>query len=267
MYDHIGTLILANLVAMAIVLPPGLLVVGAVLSGEPAVGLVVGLPAATVAMAIAMPLALTGLAALAKELIETQEGSVRSMFSGMRQFGFRAVGLGCVGWGASLCLATSAWFYGSRAVPVISWLGYAIGAAALWALVFVALTSMFLAPALVQKKQGMRGTIRLAALLVIDKPLYALGLAIQLAALSILWVLPPVALLIHLATVAVLVSAGYEQLARLYALKAYAQSGVRDERALRHLAVVSRNGRYVVDESQDDYLNRGLRDALFPWKE
>jgi hypothetical protein len=30
---------------------------------------------------------------------------------------------------------------------------------------------------------------------------------------------------------------------------------------------VTRDGRVQVDDAHDDYLNRGLRDALFPWKE
>lgn len=266
-YDHLGTLILANLIASAMVFPPLLVGFGAFATGDPGVWLLVGLPAATLLMAVALPLAMAGLADLAKELIDTRDGSVKRMFSGMRRYGARAIGVGFATWTAVMCLTCSVLFYGSGRFPVAPWVGYLLGALAAWVLAFTALMALFAVPALVQKKQGSRATIRLAMLLVVDNPLYAIGLAIQVIAVSVMLILPPVALLLYFSTIAVLLSSGYEQLARKYALQAYAETGVRDEQALRHLTVVNRNGRYSIDDEQDDYLNRGLRDALFPWKD
>ena len=266
-YDHIGKLILANMIASAMVLPPLVMTIGALASGAPEVWLLVGFPAATVTMAIAIPAAMAGLAHFAKELIDTRDGSVTSMFTGIRLYGLRAIGLGFVGWVVLLCLGSSIWFYSVRAVAFSPWLGYLLSAVAAWTLIFVALTAMFVIPALVQKKQGVRATATLAALLVVDNPLYSIGLLLQVGALSAMVLLPPVAILLYLATMAVMLTASYEQLARKYALKAYAETGVKDELALRHVAIVSRDGHFVIDDEQDDYLNRGLRDALFPWKE
>lgn len=266
-YDHLGKLLVANLIASAMVLPPLMVAVGAFASGAAGAWLMVGLPAATVAVGVALPVAMAGIAHLAKELVDTKDGSLSTMVAGMRLYAVKAIGVGLTLWFAMLCLSCSVWFYASRGLPVAPWAAYGLSALALWALAFVMLTAMFALPALVQKKEGVRATIRLAALLVVDNPGFALGLAVQVAAVSVMLIMPPVALLLYFSVVAVLLTSSYEQLARKYALRAYAETGVRDEHALGRLPVIQRNGRYIVDDEHDDYLNRGLRDALFPWKE
>jgi uncharacterized membrane protein YesL len=156
---------------------------------------------------------------------------------------------------AATCLATSAWFYATRLGGTAPLLGYALSALALWCLAFLAVTALFAAPAVVQRKASWLATLKTAALLVLANPLLTLGLAAQIAAVTAVAVLvPPVLIFLYGAMVIVVMSAAYELLAREYAAMANGSAGEAPAGA--------RN----IDDSQDDYLNRGLRDALFPWK-
>ena len=265
LFDHLGKLILANILAVVMVAPPMMLLAGALATGDTGTWLVVGLPS-TLAVALIVPVAMAGLAHMAKELIETHDGSITAMFQGIRIFWLRAAGLGCILWLVVVCLGTSAWFYATRLATSAPWLGYLLAAAALWGLAFVTLSAAMGIPALVQKKAGVFATAKLAALLVLDKPFYTLGIVTQVAALSVLFLMPPVAVLLYFAAIAVLLTSGYEMLARAYALQSYTKTGVRDEQTLGHVVVVTKDGRFEFDVVQVDYLIGGLRDALFPWK-
>jgi len=116
--------------------------------------------------------------------------------------------------------------------------------------VFVALTIPFAFAALVQKREGVIASIKLGALLVLDNPVLAVGLAIQLAALALVSLAaPPVMFFLFGSMAAVLISSAYEMLSRKY-------ERIRGERS-----------ETLKEEAEtDDYLNRGFRDFLFPWK-
>ncbi|MDX9973114.1 MAG: hypothetical protein RBU21_09000, partial [FCB group bacterium] len=125
----------------------------------------------------------------------------------------------------------------------LPWLGFGLSALAAWALVFALLTALMVVPALVQKKERALATVKLAAALVLANPFFALGLAVQVLGFTLVAVVvTPLLPLLYGSVVVVLVSSAYEMLARKYA----APGAPPDE--------------------DDDYLNRGFRDFLFPWK-
>ncbi len=265
-YDHLGKLILASVLWSFAVCAPSSLAFGALLTRDVGIRLVVGVPLLILALGVAAPVATAGLAHMAKELIETRDGSVRAMITGMRLYGRRAAGLGLLYLVALTCLATSVLFYTTMMRDSVPWIGYALSGLALWCLVFVALTACLVLPTLVQKKAGTWQTLRLTALLVLDNPLFSIGLAIQVLALTTMVFLPPLFFCLYGASVVVLVSSAYEQLARKYAAIEYeGRTGDKPCR-LNKLAVQGRDGVALIDEEDDDYLNRGFRDFLFPWK-
>lgn len=264
LYDHVGKLILANLIWAVVLCIPGALGMAAVWSQDPALAITVGVPCLLVTLGVALPVMSVGLAHMAKTLIETKDGSIRDMFVGIKRYGLRAIGLGSFYLLASCCLAVSVWFYADKLRGVAPWLGYAISALALWCLVLLALTYVFAAPALVQKNARVVESLKLATMLVLDNPVFCIGLGIQFFALAGLSVIPVFFLLFSGATTNVLASSAYEMLARKYAAIQQRQTGTLASD--RPIHVVSRNGTLVFDDANDDYLNRGLRDALFPWK-
>ncbi|NIA14130.1 MAG: hypothetical protein GWP08_08615 [Nitrospiraceae bacterium] len=265
MYDHLGKLILANLVWSLSVLLPGAVCLTAISTGDRGILLVVGVPSAFLTFAVAMPVVTVGLVYMVKGLIETRDGSVMDLFRGIRLYWRRAVGVGVAYVLAAVCLLVSAWFYPVKLQDTARWLGYGIGAVALWGLLFLGLTAMLVLPALVQKRTGFRETLRLTALLVLDNPLFCAGLALQMLVLAGLSVIPPLFFFLTGAAGAVLASSAYEMLARRYVLIEINEG--RAPATDKHLDVISKDGAFVFDEETDDYLNRGFRDFLFPWKD
>jgi uncharacterized membrane protein YesL len=156
------------------------------------------------------------------------------------------------------------WFYADKLRDIAPWLGYAISALALWCLVLLALTYILAVPALVQKNARVAEALKLATMLVLDNPIFCVGLGIQFFALAGLSLIPVFFLLFSGAATAVLASSAYEMLARKYAAIQEDRTGV--SASARPIHVISRKGVLVFDDANDDYLNRGLRDALFPWK-
>jgi hypothetical protein len=263
-YDHLGKLILANVVWALAVSIPGAMAWAAFLSPYTEVQLLLGAPLALLTVVVLLPVTSVGLVFLAKELIETRDGSVRLFFRGMRLYGGRAIGLGALYSFASVTLATSTWFYASKLRESVPLLGYALSSLALWFLVFAGVTAILVLPTLVQKKSGVLQTVKLTALLVLDNPVLSLGLVINLAALTVLCgIFAPFFFFLYGAVAMVLASSTYEMLARKYAALEAAEQG---ETAARVLLVGPDKRTVILDEEEDDYLNRGLRDALFPWK-
>ncbi|HEO71974.1 MAG TPA: hypothetical protein ENN80_11980 [Candidatus Hydrogenedentes bacterium] len=272
-YDHIGKLMLANLLCALAIFIPGAAAVSALLSYNVIV-LGAGL-ALLVATAICiLPAALGGLAYMCKEIIDTRDGAIGDLFTGVRLFWRSAVRLGLLYGAAACCLGTSAWFYIAMLRDEMAWLGFALSALALWCLLFVHLVAMLVFPALIQKRCGVLAACKLSAALILDNPLYAVGLALQFLALAgISIAMAPLLFLLSGAAAAMLASAAYEQLARKYALiearqsdEAIGEEGRPLEGFAGGVRVISKNGVLVVDDQQDDYLNRGLQDFLFPWK-
>jgi uncharacterized membrane protein YesL len=267
-YDHLGKLLVANLIAVLAVFVPALLGAAFFASDIPWVPFA-GVPLLLWALVVALPATTAGFAHLTKQVIDTRDAALGDVFEGIRLYGKRAVALGALGWFALCCLATSTWFYANLLSGSASWLGICLSAAALWCLLFVFLMGLIAIPALVQKKADTAETVKLSALLVLDNPLFMFGLSIQFLALTAVCIIvTPLMFFLWQAVSVALLTAAYEQLARKYALIEAAKAGVPAAGAVLAggIRVISRDGRLVVDDDQDDYLNRGLRDFMFPWK-
>jgi uncharacterized membrane protein YesL len=277
MYDHLGKLVLANLVWAAAVTLPGSFAYAALaplLAGfarqsvspesvAPAVW--VGLPLAVITLGIVLPVVSVGLAEMARELIDTRDGSLKTMFSGMRRYGLRAVGLGLAYLFLGTAMATSVWFYPTHLTGSAKWLGILLGAVAGWALLFLLLTALLSLPALVQKKGGAWTTAKLAALLVFDNTFFVLALGIALVVWTFALAVPPMLFFFYGAVAVVMVCSAYELLARKYAAVALDPKTAQARGHMTRLSVEADASRILTD-AEDDYLNRGVRDALFPWK-
>lgn len=256
-YDHIGKLILCSLVWSIPVSLFVFLALGAFATGDPSVTVAVGVPCLVVGLGVLMPVLSAGMCHMAKVLIDKRDGSVLDMFRGIRRFGLRAAGLGLSYVFIMACLATSVWFYAAWLDGGLRWLGYALSALALWVLLFAALTTLMAFPALVQKGEGLAATAKLSALLVLDNPLLMVGVLLQvvgIAAVSL--AVPPIFFFLGGAMLWVLLSSVYELMARKYAV--LAQDTPR--------AVAGQGPPMPLRDEEDEYLNRGFRDFLFPWK-
>ena len=252
-YDHLGKLILANVVSSVFCALPFIAMIffargfsnAAFLGVFLAVCAVTSMACSTCAVALAW---------MVRGLIETRDGSVGAFFTGLRRFAVRGAALGLCYFFAGACLLSSVWFYASRVGAAHPVAGYGLSAVALWAAVFLGLTALAAPSALVHKNLGPFGAIKLAALLAVDNPLFFAGVALHSALIALVALLVPVLLLCFaLAPLVVLHCAAYELLARRYAaVEAARASGAP--------------ARVDFDDANDDYLNRGFRDLLFPWK-
>ena len=266
-YDHLGKVVVANLVWSAALLGPMLAGVAAFVTGDGFLIFVITVPAFVLSFGVLVPLFGAGLAYLVKELIDTGDGSFLDVFRGMGLYWRRAIGVGVAYVGAVAVLLTSVWFYATRLGSTAPLLGYAIGGLAVWCLVLVILTQMLVMPALVQKKGGVGATLKLSALLVLDNLVFCVGLwvyFVMLAALSV--VIPPFGVFFAGAVAVVLSSTAYEMLARKYAAIEREKTGADGGLAGRESSVVSRGGKLIFDDAKDDYLNRGFGDFWTPWK-
>ena len=247
-YDHIGKLLIANLIwAIAITLP-GVFALTAFNTGEPSIMLLAGAPFLYLSLGVVGAILTAGLAHMVKVLIETGDGSLNDLLDGIKQYWLRAWAIGTLFFIVIGALTTSAWFYGTQVGANIPWVGYAAGALAVWMLVFVLLCAVLVMPTLVQKRAPVFATLKLTAVLVIDNPLLTIGIAIQWAALLALSiVMIPVFFGLYGAACVVISSCAYEMLSRKY-------------------AAAAADGAPIRRDEDDDYLNRGFRDFLFPWK-
>ncbi len=261
-YDHLGKLMLANVVWFILVVVPIMVGIAAVMTADRQIIVTLAAPLLLAAITITIPLTSVGLAHMAKRLIEERDGSFTDMFRGMRLYSRPAISAGFLGLLPAVCLPLSVWFYATHVnVP---WLGYAMSAFALWGMLFLALVGMFVFPAAVQKKAGAVDSIKTAALLVLDNPMLSLGLGVQLALWGLVSVTPIVAVLLSGSVAVVLVSSAYEILSRKY--EAIRRAQHPDAISERPIHVVYKNNKLEWDDDSDEYLNRGLRDMLFPWK-
>lgn len=254
-FDHLGKLLVVNVFCVAVLAVPGGIVLASLLAPDIATLLYVGLPVLALTIGLVWPVLAAGIAHMTAELIETRDGSVRAFFAGMRLYAWRAVGVGTCLTMAAICLTTSVGFYAYQLQDRAPWLGYVLSAVALWGLILLLLAAPFAIPALVQRKAGVRATLKLSFLLVLDNPLLTIGLVLNELALGIASLIPPVFVFIAPVAAVVMASSAYEMLSRKYAaIEERGRSGEQGKRPIDF------------NDAQDDYLNRGLRDFLFPWK-
>ena len=252
-YDHLGKLLVVNLASSVLCALPVAAAAAVVphLSGRVFLGCLL---AACAALFMAGFSCAVALAWMVRSLIETRDGSVGMFFAGLCRFGLRGAALGLCYLFAGSCLLSSVWFYAARVGLEHPVTGYGLSAVALWAAVLLLLTVPAAVPAMVHKRLGPFGAVRLAVLLVAGNPLYFAGVGVYSALMAAVAVLVLVLLLCFaLAPLTVLHCAAYEMLARRYA-------------AVEAARVSGAPVRVDFDDANDDYLNRGFRDLLFPWK-
>jgi hypothetical protein len=253
-YDHLGKLLLLDLICAALLCAP--LFVLPYFRHMGLTGSVLAVCTLLSMVVVIAPVLAVGLAHFIKELIETQDAPLATCLTGIRLYGVRVILLAVAYTAALICLVVSIWFYITQFPALLSgelprtpilWGGYLLGALACWGAIFVAITAVVAVPALVQKKQGLWPTIRLCAALVIDNAVFFTALTLFLTTVGVLvfLLMPPLVILLFVPLM-VAVSAAYEELARKYV--------VREAHAL------------PLDDSCDDYQNRGFRDIFLPWK-
>jgi len=186
-YDHIGLLVIANLLWLALCIP------------------VVTAPAAT-----------AGLFHLARQITRGEEVSLRHFFAGFREHFLAALKLGVVDLAAVLVLWINVDFYshlrGGATVP-----GMILAAAMIWVAVFYWLMHVQLYTLLVNGASSLRQLLRKSALLTLDNLGFTFGIAFQGLALSALCLVTGAGLvLINASAVAVLLVSGHDEVKRRY---------------------------------------------------
>lgn len=246
-HDHLGLLLVANFIwALAVAVPLGL-ALPTLFAGNGELALIVGIPAIYAGLFLCAPVLGVGIACLIKTLIDTRDASLADFFAGIRLYGLRAAAVGFCYAALLVMLCTSAWFYASKLHETLPIVGYGISVLAIWGLAFLGFTSLYALPALVQRKSGVVATLRLSALLVLAHPALTIGIALQCLLLTVVAIAVLPLLFAGCGSLMLCIaSAAYETLARQYA--------PADSHGVAGPA------------SNDDYLNRGLRDLFFPWK-
>lgn len=253
-YDHVGKLLLANVIwALGITLP-GAVALSALNAPSPGLALALAAPFLFLALGVVGPVLTAGLAHMTKILIDSGDGALSDMLDGVKLYWKRAIGVGVALFSAGCVLGTSVWFYATQMSAQYAWLGFGASTVALWLLLFVLLCAVLVMPTLVQKRGGVLATLKLTALIVLDNPLFLVGVGLQWVALLVLSVVMlPVFFGFYGALCVVISSCAYEMLDRRYTAERAAADDGGTVRAPRR-------------DEDDDYLNRGVRDFLFPWK-
>ena len=256
-FDHLGKLLIVNILCSTALLGMAAVVWAGVGPLIPVRGTPVLFTGWIALSAAVLFVGAAATAAMVRECIDTRDGSLSAFFRGLRRHGLPA---GCIGFLyalAGLSLTYSAWYYltGRSGMPLL--LGYALAVGAAWLILGWLLLGFVVTPLLIYRPAGMGSTLRLACLLILDNPLYlgGCGLCTFLVSACTL-LLPPLWICFSLAPVVVLQCSAYEMLARRYA--ALEKAGV--------VGVARRRVQVDFDDANDDYLNRGFRDLIFPWK-
>ncbi len=260
-HDHAGKLTAANIGLVVLTGLPAL--AGFMALGRPdgGVGLIAGALLLIAAFCVIMPVCAAAIAHLVKILIDRRDAEWRELFRGARMHWKSATALGLLYAGAAVTLGISVWFYTAQFGAALPWFGLILGGVSVWALIGLGLTFLYAVPALVQKGEGALPAMKLAALLVLDRPLLAGGLALQCAAFGLIAaVFVPVLLFFYAAWCVTLSCAAYELLARYYASVAPVTAPDPQQ------APAAPGQRAVLSDGDDDYLNRGFRDFVFPWR-
>jgi len=257
-YDHLGKLLFLNILSACCVVVPLLYALKVFADGNLHKTLFISFPITAITLVFTVPVIQVGLLWMLKEIIEKKDGSLKTYFMGIRLFGIRAACLGFVYVMSTICLLTSVWFYGARLGKWSPLAGYGLSAIAAWVCLFLLLSSIMVLPSLVNKNAGIGGSMKIAAVLLIDNPLFMAGLAAHAFILLAFCIAPPVFLLFSFAPLAALQSSAYEMLSRKYA--AITEHASKTGKIDKSIAI-------DFGDENDEYLCRGFRDLLFPWKE
>lgn len=258
LYDHLGKLVLVNIFCAGMILTPLGIAHALLRQGLPAGSLVTAIILCIIAFGVVLPMVYAGLVFMVKELIERHDGSIKTFFAGIIHLGPRAILLAAIYVMMFACLLSSIWFYAFRLGGIAPLLGYGLSALALWIMCFLLLTATIALPALAYKNTNPFAALKMAALLTLDNPMYTVGLLVNVLVLSGLAIMPPIFVFFSFAPIAALQASAYEILSRKYAaIKAQAEQGVAAGKTIK----------IDFGDDDDEYLCRGIRDILFPWKD
>lgn len=187
-YDHIGLLILANLLWILLSLP------------------LVTAPAAT-----------AGLFYLTARISRREDASLRDLLIGFRLFFKPALMIGLVDAAIAIILWVNVDFYshlgGRASIPGMLFAGLIIWATAFWVLIHA-----HLFPLLISGEKGVRSLFRKSALLTLHNPAFTIGITVQSISLTVITAMTGVGLFaVAGALTAVLLTTGHRSILLRYA--------------------------------------------------
>jgi uncharacterized membrane protein YesL len=203
-YDHIGLLVVANLVWLALCLP------------------VITAPAAT-----------AGLFHLARRIADHEPASLRDFFEGLREHFFPALRAGALTLAVAIVLWVNIDFYshlGGRATLP----GMLLAALMIWVGAFVLLMHAHVFPLIVGGERSTRAVVRKSALLTLDNPGFTIGITVQALSVTALCVITCAGLVLALGSLlAVLLTTGHRELLKKYFPESDAAREPEETRTLR----------------------------------
>jgi uncharacterized membrane protein YesL len=228
-YDHLGGLVLFNLVWTGLSLP--WLVLGALLLGAGSeMGGGRGLAAALIALELVLispPTLLLFLAA--RRWVREEEVRFGPLFAEWKRFAWRAQVLGILTVGATCALVVNVLFYRQFA----GWVGLALSGLMLWFFLGVVLLGLYLFPVLIAQEGSVWQTIRQSFLLMIDNIRLSLGLLLGTGCFLGIGVVSGLGLFCGMLTALVLfVSIGFRSLLPKYTGEPFPEEGRRSWREL-----------------------------------
>jgi uncharacterized membrane protein YesL len=203
-YDHIGLLVVANLLWLALCLP------------------VITAPAAT-----------AGLFHLARKIADHEPAAVRDFFEGFREYFFPALRAGVFTLAVGVILWVNIDFYthlgGRASVP-----GMLLAAVMIWIGAFVLLIHAHLFPFIADGERSTRAALRKSALLALDNPGFTIGITVQALSVTVLCVITGAGLVLALGSLlAVLLTTGHRELLKKYFPDSEAAHEPAETRTLR----------------------------------
>ncbi len=234
LYDHLGHFIVLNLLTM---LPLAALLW--LSQNSPISSAMLNL----VAIVIYTSVVTAGQLNLVNVLLSGGAFEYRHLWNGMGRFGLATLLLGVIAALALVVCGVGLWFYGGVLAFTYPMPGIILAQCCASALALLLMAVFFALPSLPSRSVGTLGALRIGLALVAGHPVVSLGLLITVCIYAVFMITPPGAALLSTVPLVVLASCAYELLARYH-------GGDQDIR----------------EDEEDDYLNRGFRDFLFPWK-
>lgn len=203
-YDHLGLLVVANLLWLALCIP------------------VITAPAAT-----------AGLFRLARGIADHEPVTIRDFFDGFREHFFPALRAGALALAVAVVLWVNVDFYSHLGGPAII-PGMLLAAVMIWIAAFMLLLHAHLFALIVGGERGTRAALRKSALLTLDNPGFTIGITVQALSVAALCVVTGAGLVLALGSLlAVLLTTGHRELLKKYFPDSEAAQEPAETRTLR----------------------------------
>ncbi len=233
LYDHLGHFIVLNLLTVVLVMALGLLFDGLGWSPILMVGPVV----------LLLFVLSGGQGHLVNTLLSGQPFDYRTFLTGLRRFGVPLALSGLAVGGAIALCGLGVYFYGAVLAVRAPWVGLALAQLCACTGVGLAMVAFHVVPAVLAHHGALWPAWRSSVKIVLRHPVGSTVLLMAALLAVVVAVTPPGFVLLSTLPLVTLACCAYELYARAYAAT-----------------------ETVCDEA-DEYLNRGFRDFLCPWKE